>query len=218
MEVGIVQNHTDGLHLLQLEQHRPLHQRAAGNPGGGGVIELARVTGCGTHITAQDKSSLGLRVNLTVWTIERGHQQDSAFERARISGRGCRNVDAIAGPAEGRQRSHDKDRRHILDLHVAGTVRAGLRNGDAHAFQGGDQCLCREDGLRAVAGSAQANNKAITDKLVIANALNGGYIFHTGKLARRLDSGQVRRRSQSAAARSVQPKNKVHCTTSGLFD
>jgi hypothetical protein len=43
VEVGVVQHHAHRVHLLQVEGHRPLHQRAARNARRGGMIHLLRV-------------------------------------------------------------------------------------------------------------------------------------------------------------------------------
>ena len=37
------------------------------------------------HIATQNQRALGLRVDLAIGAVERSHQQDSAFERARVA-------------------------------------------------------------------------------------------------------------------------------------
>ncbi len=215
MEVGIVQYHADGVHLLQVERHRPLHQRPAGNARGGGVVELLGVAPRGGHVAAQHQGSLRLGVDLPVRPVERGHQQDASFERSRIAGRGNRYVHLVAGAAEGRQRGHHKHRGHIFDLHVVGAVGAGLGHGDAHALQRRDQRLRGKNRLLAVPGAAQPDHQPVADQLVVANSLDGGHILDARQLGRsfganrggsqRQDHGQRKPDAEAFAPPALRP-------------
>jgi hypothetical protein len=50
MEVCVVQDYADRLHLLKFERHGPFNKRASGDSGGGGVVQLPRIAGRSTHI------------------------------------------------------------------------------------------------------------------------------------------------------------------------
>jgi hypothetical protein len=103
MKVGVVQHHAHRVHLLQIERHRPLDERPAGNPRRRGVIYLPRTSPARGLIPAQDQRALGLRVHLPVGPVKRSHEKNAALERARIPGRGNGNVHLVPRPAEGRQ-------------------------------------------------------------------------------------------------------------------
>ena len=122
MKVRIVQHHVDHPHLLQVKGHRPLHQRPAGNPSRGRMVRQLCIAAARSHVAAQHQRPLSLRVDLSVRSVERGHQQNAPLERARIAGRGDSDIHLVARPAEGRQRGHHKNRRHIFHLHIAGAV------------------------------------------------------------------------------------------------
>ena len=47
------------------------------------------------------------------------------------------------------------------------------RHGDAHALQGGDQCLRGKDGLRAVSRAPQSDDQAVAHQLVVTNPFDG---------------------------------------------
>ena len=120
VKIGIVEHHADGLHLIEIEGDGPLHHGSAGNPRRSGMVHLLAIAGRGGHVSAQHQRALRLGVDLAVGSVERRHQQDPAFERARVAGRRNRNVHPVSRPAERRQRGHDEDRSHVLHLHVAG--------------------------------------------------------------------------------------------------
>ena len=86
VEIRIVQLHADNVHLRQVERHRPLHQRAPGNPRGGGMIQLFAAPARSRHVAAQHQRPLRLCVNLSIRSVERGHQENAALKRPRISG------------------------------------------------------------------------------------------------------------------------------------
>ena len=171
-EVGVVEQEGEVVAAIDVEGDAALDHRAEGDAGGVGVVVLLDVSVDVDGVSADDERALRLRVDLSVGSVEGRHEEEAAFETSGVARGGDGDVELGAGPGERRQSGGDKDGGEVLH--------ADRRGGNtyAHAEQGGGEGLRGEGGLLAVAGALQADDDAVADELVVADALDRGDVFY----------------------------------------
>ena len=97
---------------------------------------------------------------------ERGEEEETAFEAARVAGGGYRNIQLGSGTREGRKGRRDEDGCDVLDANrICG-------NADTHAQEDSGESLRWEGGLLAVSGAVEADDDSVADELVIPYAFD----------------------------------------------
>jgi hypothetical protein len=115
-----------------------------------------------------DDGALSDRVDLTVGTGERRHDQRTAAQGGCIAQRTDVHVDAAARAGKGRQVGSNHHSRRILRIGLT-----ALR-GNAKILQHRAHGLFRERrGTEAIAGALETDDQAIADQLVVASSLQG---------------------------------------------
>ena len=179
-EVGIAQRQAQMAELGERELDLALDDGAVGHPADG--RHAARDLGCfALGLEAADgERALGDRVDVAVGAEERRHQKGAAEQAFGIAhGRGG-DVDARPLGGEGRQVGGDHHRGDVAgaDLLAADVDAEPLQ----HALQG---LLGERRIVEGIAGAVEADDQAITDELVLANALDIGEVFDTRGRRRR---------------------------------
>ncbi len=135
------------------------------------MIDGLVVSAAAGNESAGHDRPLGDRIDLSVGSEQRGHQQQAPLKISGVADSRGRHVDLRAGLSKCRKRRgyHDtggighNDRRWIDD--------------QAHPLQGVGETLRAEHGGELVAGLVKPNHDAVTDQLVVAYAFDRYEIF-----------------------------------------
>ena len=84
-EVGVVEEEREGVAALEVEGDGALDDGSEGYAGGVGVVDLAGVAIDADGVASDDERALGLGVDLSVGSVERGHQEKAAFKAASVA-------------------------------------------------------------------------------------------------------------------------------------
>jgi hypothetical protein len=117
---------------------------------------------------------------VTLAPEQRRHEEGAALERGRVAEGADRDVHARALAREGRQRRRHHHGRDVLGAQAAGDV-AGV---DAEALEHRDDALLGEGGVvERVARAVEADDEAVSDQLVLTDALEVGDVLDPGARA-----------------------------------
>lgn len=172
-EVEGAEKEGDGLETVEVDAGVALDDGAFGDAADGGVIDGLDVSGEAGGVAADGERALCFGVDLAVVAVEGGHKEDTAFEAFGVADRGDGDVDFHAAFGEGGQGGGDEDRGYVFDDDGA------LWDLNAEALEGVGEGLDGEEGLLAIAAAAKADDEAVADELVVADALDLGDVAET---------------------------------------
>ncbi len=156
------------LQAMEVDAGVAFDDGAFGDAADGGVVDGLDVAGEACGVAAKGERALRFGVDLAVVAVEGGHQEDTAFEAFGVTDRGNGDVDFHAALGEGGQGSGNEDGGYVFDNDGA------LRDLDPQALEGVGEGLDGEESLLAIAAAAKADDEAVADELVVADALDLG--------------------------------------------
>ncbi len=195
-EIGIIEQQRELVLALQLQWNSTFYHCSERDSGCVGMVELFHVPVSSNRITAYDKRALCLRIDLTVCSIKRSHQQQAALKTPRITRRRDSDIQLSAGSRKGRQCCGHKNCGQILYSNRR------CRNAHSHPQKRGRKSLNWKSRLLTVAGALQTHNNAISNQLIVPNTLDRGDV---------LDTCLSWRRSCRIYRKSARSNSQQHC-------